>query len=58
MAKGEPRERFDRLLKAMVAGPAPSARKKPSSGPASGAERDACSSDTRTPRDTSGDASR
>lgn len=49
---------FDRLLKAMAEGEAPSGRKSTSSGQASGEEPDACSSDTRTPRDTSEDASR
>ena len=49
-------DRFDRLLKAMLAGPAPSAKKSASNDQASGAEPDACFSDTRTPRDTSGDA--
>lgn len=49
--------RFDRLLKAMTEGEKPSARKSAKAGQASGAERGAYSSDTQTPRDTSGDAS-
>ena len=49
---------FDSLLKAMAKGDAPSARKSASSGRASDAEPPACSSDTQTPPDTSGDASR
>jgi hypothetical protein len=53
----DPHDKFDRLLKAMTEGEAPSVRKKPSADPASDAERDACSSDTQTPQDTSGDAS-
>lgn len=53
-----PKDRFDRLLDAMLKGEAPSARKKPSGGEASGEERDACCSDTQTPPDTSQDASR
>jgi hypothetical protein len=50
--------RFDALLKAMTKGEAPSARKKPSDGQASDAERDAYCSDTQTLQDTSEDASR
>lgn len=46
-------DRFDRLLKAMLDGPAPSAGKKPSADQASGGEPPACYDDTRTPRDTS-----
>ena len=42
-------QRFDKLLKAMSEGEAPSARKSASAGRASGAERGACSSDTQTP---------
>jgi hypothetical protein len=52
------KNRFDRLLKAMAEGEAPSAQKTPSGEAASDAEHDACCSDTRTPPDTSGDASR
>ena len=53
-------ERFDRLLKAMSQGEPhkASARKSASAGQASGAEPDACSSDTQTRQDTSEDASR
>ena len=51
-------KRFDRLLKAMSQGEAPSARKSAKAGRASGVERGACSTDTRTRPDTSGDASR
>ena len=56
--KGAHMERFNRLLKAMSEGEAPSAQKSTSGDPALGEEPDACSSDTQTPRDTSGDASR
>ena len=45
--------RFDTLLAAMLAGPAPSARKKPSGDQASGAADDACCDDTQTRPDTS-----
>lgn len=48
-------ERFDTLLRAMVP---PSERKKPSSGPASDAEADACCADIQTPQDTSEDGER
>ena len=51
-------QRFNTLLKAMSEGEAPSERKKPSAGQASGEAPDACSSDTQTRRDTSEDASR
>lgn len=51
-------QRFDDLLKAMTKGEAPSARKKPSDGQASDAERDAYCSDTQTHQDISEDASR
>ena len=54
----QPQARFDRLLKAMTEGEPPNAGKKPSGDQASTAARDACSSDTQTPPDTSGDASR
>ena len=50
--------RFDALLTAMLAGPAPSAQKKPSADQALDAEPDACCDDTQTPQDTSPDASR
>lgn len=50
-------QRFDRLLKAMSQGEAPSAKKSKAAGQASGAERDAYSSDTQTRPDTSEDAS-
>lgn len=53
-----PDDRFDALLDAMAKGEAPSARKKTATGSASGEAPDACSSDTQTPPDTSGDASR
>lgn len=53
----DPNARFDRLLKAMVSGPAPaSGKRKPSAGPASNAEDGACYDDTRAPPDTSEDA--
>ena len=51
-------DRFETLLAAMLAGPAPSARKKPSTDQASNAADDACCDDTQTPPDTSEDASR
>ena len=51
-------DRFDRFLKAMSEGDAPSARKSASAGRASGAGRPACSNDTQTRPDTSEDASR
>lgn len=51
----DPNDRFDRLLAAMAP---PSGRRRKSDGPALDAERDACSSDTQTPPDTSKDASR
>ena len=47
--------RFETLLAVMLAGPAPSARKKPSTDQASIAEHDACCDDTQTPPDTSQD---
>jgi hypothetical protein len=50
--------RFDRLLKAMLGGTARSAGKKPSAGPALDEEQRACSSDTQTRPDTSGDVSK
>ncbi len=50
-------DKFDLLLKAMAAGAPPTARTKPAAGPASGEAPDACSSDTRTLPDTSGDVS-
>ena len=49
-------DRFETLLAAMLAGEAPSARKKPSADQASDAASDACCDDTRTPSDTSEDA--
>ena len=45
--------RFDTLLAAMLAGPAPSARKKPSGDQASGEADDACCDDIQTRPDTS-----
>ena len=48
-------DRFDALLAAMLEGPAPSAKKKPSGDQASDAERDACCDDTQTRPDTSKD---
>ena len=51
-------ERFDRLLKAMTEGEAPSARKSAKAGRASGAAPPACSIDIQTRPDTSEDASR
>lgn len=48
-------DQFDLLLTAMAP---PIERKKPSDDQASGAEHDACSSDTQTRQDTSKDASR
>lgn len=50
--------RFDRLLKAMVKGEKPSARKSASGGRASDAAPSACSNETQTLPDTSVDASR
>lgn len=51
--------RFDRLLKAMSEGEPHKAseRTNKAADQASGAEQPACSSDTQTPQDTSGDAS-
>lgn len=46
------RTRFDTLLAAMLAGEAPSARKKPSGDQASDAADDACCDDTQTRPDT------
>ena len=55
----DPNQRFDRLLDAMAHGHAPvSGKKKPSGDQASDAERRAYCDETRTPRDTSEDASR
>lgn len=52
-------DRFDTLLNAMInGGPPSSAKKKPSDGQASDAERVAYCSDTQTRQDTSKDASR
>jgi hypothetical protein len=50
-------ERFDRLLKAMSQGEPhkASARKSAAADQASDAEQPACSTDTQTPQDTSGD---
>ena len=53
MQNDNPQARFDTLLTAMLAGEAPSAKKKPSGDQASGAERDACCDDTQTRPDTS-----
>lgn len=51
--------RFDRLLDAMLKGGPPTiGRKNASDDQASAEERDACSSDTQTPPDTSEGASR
>ena len=47
-----PNDRFNRLLGAMLNGPAPSGKKKPSTVPASGEASDACCDDTQTPKDT------
>ena len=55
--KDDPNSRFNRLLRAMLGGPAPSAQKSESSDQASDEEHPACSSDTQTPRDTSEDVS-
>lgn len=55
----DPNDKFDRLLDAMAHGHAPvSGKKKPSGDQASDAERRAYCDETRTPRDTSEDASR
>jgi hypothetical protein len=51
-------KRFDRLLKAMAEGEAPSAGKTASARPASSKERDAGCGETQIPPDTSEDASR
>ena len=50
---GDPQARFDALLAAMLAGEAPSAKKKPSGDQASGAADDAYCDDTQTRQDTS-----
>jgi hypothetical protein len=55
MKKHEINRQFDRLLGAMAP---PIERTKPSGGPASGAEHDACYSDTQTRPDTSKDDDR
>ena len=57
MSDEKTHSRFDRLLDAMAHGQSPNEQKKTSSGQASGAAPDACSSDTRTRPDTSEDAS-
>ena len=48
-------ERFDALLRAMLAGEAPSGRKKSSSDQSSDGAPDACHDETQTPPDTSED---
>lgn len=53
-----PQDRFNRLLGAMLNGPAPSGKKKPLAAPASSEASDACCGDTQTPKDTSEDVSR
>lgn len=58
MNKGVINARFDRILLAMVSGPAPIARKKPSADQASSAEGDACCSDTQIQQDISEDDDR
>ena len=55
--KDDPNSRFNRLLKAMLGGPAPSAQKSEASETASDAEPPACCDDTQTPQDTSKDVS-
>jgi hypothetical protein len=56
--KDDPNSRFNRLLRAMLGGPAPSSsRKNEASGSASDEEPPAYCGDTQTPQDTSEDAS-
>ena len=50
-----PSERFEVLLTAMLAGEAPSARKKSSGDQSSGEAPDACCAETQTHPDTSQD---
>ena len=53
MDSNKPADRFDRLLKAMTEGEAPSAGTKTSARQASSEERDADCGETQTPPDTS-----
>lgn len=53
MPDEDPNARFDALLQRMAHGQAPSGQTTKPADQASDAARDACSSDTQTPRDTS-----